>query len=58
MNPVKADSVLDLDTAAFYNNEKDLGASIRELDIPRDNIFITTKIWYSDHGYEKVGNCA
>ena len=41
-----------IDTAAFYGNEKDVGEAIRTSSIPRDDIFITTKLWNSDHGYD------
>lgn len=34
-----------IDTAAFYNNEKDVGEAIRASRIPREEIFITTKLW-------------
>lgn len=43
-----------IDTAAFYGNEKDVGEAIRNSGIPRDEIFITTKLWNSDHGYDKA----
>lgn len=54
------DAVLDalhagyrhIDTASMYGNEKDVGAAIRESGIPREEIFVTTKLWNSDHGYE------
>ncbi|NIK80367.1 diketogulonate reductase-like aldo/keto reductase [Paenibacillus castaneae] len=41
-----------IDTAAAYNNETGVGAGIRNSGIPRDEIFITTKIWNSHQGYE------
>jgi diketogulonate reductase-like aldo/keto reductase len=40
------------DTAKFYANEQDVGQAIRESDIPRENIFVTTKLWNDDHGYD------
>ncbi len=40
-----------IDTASFYGNEKEIGQGIRESNIPRDNIFITTKVWDSEQGY-------
>ena len=43
-----------IDTAAFYGNEKDIGEALRKSGIPRDEIFITTKLWNSDHGYESA----
>ncbi len=42
------------DTAAFYANEVDLGAVINEYGIPRNELFITTKLWNTDHGYKEA----
>jgi diketogulonate reductase-like aldo/keto reductase len=39
-----------IDTAAMYGNEENVGAAIRTSGIPRENIFVTTKLWNSDHG--------
>ena len=39
-----------IDTAAMYGNEESVGAAIRMSGIPRKNIFVTTKLWNSDHG--------
>jgi diketogulonate reductase-like aldo/keto reductase len=39
-----------IDTAALYGNEERVGAAIRTSGIPRENIFVTTKLWNSDHG--------
>jgi len=39
-----------IDTAALYGNEESVGAAIRMSGIPRKNIFVTTKLWNSDHG--------
>lgn len=41
-----------IDTAALYNNEIGVGQAIRECGIPREELFITTKVWNSDQGYE------
>ena len=41
-----------IDTARMYGNEKDVGAAVRESGIPREEIFVTTKLWNTDHGYE------
>lgn len=43
-----------VDTAAFYGNEADVGRAIRDSGIPREEIFVTTKLWNTDHGYEKT----
>src|SRR3989442_16007790 len=41
-----------IDTAKFYGNEADVGIAVRGSGLPRDEVFITTKIWNTDHGYE------
>ena len=41
-----------IDTAALYKNEADVGAAIRHSGIPRDQIFVTTKVWDTDQGYK------
>jgi diketogulonate reductase-like aldo/keto reductase len=41
-----------IDTAAMYENEKDVGEAVRKSGIPREKIFVTTKLWNSDHGYD------
>ena len=43
-----------IDTAAAYRNEKAVGAAIKKSGIPREEIFITSKIWVQDFGYEKT----
>jgi len=40
-----------IDTAALYVNESDVGSAVRDSGLPRNDIFITTKLWNSDHGY-------
>lgn len=37
-----------IDTAAMYQNEAGVGAGLRASDVPRSDIFLTTKVWYSD----------
>ncbi len=39
-----------IDTAAYYGNEESVGKAIRDSGIPRDEIYLTTKLWNSDHG--------
>ena len=39
-----------IDTAAMYGNEESVGVAIRRSGIPRESIFVTTKLWNSDHG--------
>jgi methylglyoxal/glyoxal reductase len=43
-----------VDTARIYGNEKDVGAAVREADVPRDQLFITTKLWNDDHGFDRA----
>jgi diketogulonate reductase-like aldo/keto reductase len=43
-----------IDTAAVYGNEKGVGDAIKESGIPRDEIFVTTKVWNGDHGYDRT----
>ena len=43
-----------IDTAAAYRNEGDVGLALRSSDVPRGEIFITTKLWNTDHGYDST----
>ncbi len=43
-----------IDTARIYNNEADVGKALRDSGIPRDQVFITTKLWNADQGYEST----
>lgn len=43
-----------IDTASAYFNEEAVGAAIRKSGIPREELFITTKLWIQDAGYEKT----
>ena len=43
-----------IDTAQAYNNEEGVGAAIAKCGIPREELFITTKVWISNAGYEKA----
>jgi methylglyoxal/glyoxal reductase len=43
-----------VDTAAVYGNEPQVGAAIAESGIPREQIFVTSKLWNNDHGYDKA----
>jgi diketogulonate reductase-like aldo/keto reductase len=38
----------------MYGNEKDVGEALRKSSLPREEVFITTKLWNSDHGYDKA----
>src|SRR3990170_6518669 len=43
-----------VDTARIYGNEQDVGLAIRESRMPREEVFVTTKLWNSDHGYDST----
>jgi diketogulonate reductase-like aldo/keto reductase len=43
-----------VDTAAIYGNEPAVGAAIAESGIPREQIWVTTKLWNADHGFDKA----
>jgi len=43
-----------IDTAALYNNENQVGIAIKESDISREDIFITSKVWNRDQGYQST----
>lgn len=43
-----------VDTAASYENEEAVAAAIRQSGVPREDIFVTTKLWVSDAGYDKA----
>ncbi len=43
-----------IDTAAMYGNERKIGEAVKDTDVSREDIFITTKVWNSDHGFEKT----
>jgi len=43
-----------IDTAASYLNEEAVGNAIKSSGIPREDLFITTKLWLQGHGYEKT----
>jgi diketogulonate reductase-like aldo/keto reductase len=44
----------NIDTAAFYQNEEDVGKAVRNSSVPREKIFVTTKLWNADQGYESA----
>lgn len=43
-----------VDTARIYQNEADVGAALRESGVARDQVFVTTKLWNTDHGYDRT----
>lgn len=43
-----------IDTAKIYGNEEGVGEALRRTDVPREDIFVTTKVWNSDHGFDQT----
>jgi len=43
-----------IDTAAFYQNEQDVARGLKASGVPREKVFITTKVWNTDQGYEQA----
>ena len=43
-----------IDTASFYGNEVGIGNGIKESGIKREDLFLVTKLWNDDHGYDKT----
>ena len=43
-----------IDTAAAYGNEREVGEAIRASGLARDEVFVETKIWISDYGYDET----
>ncbi len=43
-----------IDTASVYKNEEGVGQAIHEIDVPREDLFITTKVWNDQQGYEET----
>lgn len=43
-----------IDTAAIYQNEEAVGIAIKDSGIPREEIFVTTKVWNSDQGFDNT----
>lgn len=43
-----------IDTARIYGNEADVGRAIRDAGVPREDVFVTTKLWNADQGYERA----
>ena len=43
-----------IDTAAAYGNEREVGEGIRRSGVPRDEVFIETKVWVTDFGYDET----
>ena len=45
-----------IDTASFYGNENEVGEALKDTDIPREEIFLTTKVWNNEQGYKNTLN--
>lgn len=43
-----------IDTAAIYQNETAVGTAVKNSGVDREELFITSKVWVQDHGYEKA----
>ncbi|MBU2667289.1 aldo/keto reductase [Actinoplanes bogorensis] len=43
-----------VDTAAMYFNEREVGEGIRRSGVPREQVFVETKVWVSDYGYDET----
>jgi diketogulonate reductase-like aldo/keto reductase len=43
-----------IDTARIYGNEGDVADAVRASSVPRSEIFVTTKLWNDDHGYDEA----
>src|SRR3989449_6231985 len=43
-----------VDTARIYGNESDVGKAVRKSGLPREELFVTTKLWNSDQGYDST----
>ncbi|WP_308799143.1 aldo/keto reductase [Agromyces silvae] len=43
-----------LDTAAFYGNEREVGEAVRDSEVPRDELFVTSKVWKDDNGFDET----
>jgi diketogulonate reductase-like aldo/keto reductase len=43
-----------VDTARLYDNEADVGQAMRDSGLPREELFVTTKLWNADHGFDRA----
>jgi 2,5-diketo-D-gluconate reductase A len=43
-----------IDTATLYNNERGVGDGVRASGVPRNEVFVTTKVWDDDHGFDRT----
>ncbi len=47
-----------IDTAAMYGNESEVGEAVRASEVPREEIVVTTKLWHTDHGFDRALDAA
>ncbi len=43
-----------IDTASMYGNEREIGEALKKSSVPRDGLFVTTKVWPSEQGFENT----
>ena len=43
-----------IDTAAFYDNEEEVGKVVKNCGLSRDQLYVSTKLWYTEHGRENT----
>ncbi|WP_311195848.1 aldo/keto reductase [Antarcticibacterium sp. 1MA-6-2] len=43
-----------IDTASFYGNENGVGEAVKTSGIPREEVFVTTKVWNDDQGFDST----
>jgi 2,5-diketo-D-gluconate reductase A len=43
-----------IDTAAFYENEAGVGEAVRRSGLPREEVYVTTKLWWTENGYDSA----
>ncbi|PXY32939.1 oxidoreductase [Prauserella coralliicola] len=43
-----------IDTATLYGNERGVGQAVRESGLPREDVFVTTKLWNTEHGHDEA----
>ena len=52
--PPSATGYRHIDTAAAYGNEREVGEALRDSGVPRSEVFVETKVWISDYGYDET----
>lgn len=54
MEKALASGYIAIDTASFYNNEQQVGEAVRNSSKKREELFITSKVWNTDQGYDET----